>query len=81
MYQPLTKFCPPAEVVTRVWLRKGLGAISESCVLDENQCSRSSKGMLQDEMLYGQGQRLDIPAHARAAHKGLLQKRLEEDLC
>ena len=37
--------------------------------------------MLQDEMLYGQGQRLDIPAHARAAHKGLLQKRLEEDLC
>ena len=22
-----------------------------------------------------------IPAHARTAHKGLLQKRLEEDLC
>ena len=23
----------------------------------------------------------DIPTHARTAHKGLLQKRLEEDLC
>ena len=26
-------------------------------------------------------QRVDIPAHARTAHKGLLQKRLEEDIC
>ena len=34
-----------------------------------------------EEMLDGQRQRVDIPAHARAAHKGLLQKRLEEDLC
>ena len=25
--------------------------------------------------------RADIPAHTRTAHKGLLQKRLEEDLC
>ena len=25
--------------------------------------------------------RVDIPAHARTAHNGLLQKRLEEDLC
>ena len=33
------------------------------------------------EMLDGQHQRVDIPASARAAHKGLLQKRLEEDLC
>ena len=32
------------------------------------------------EMLDGQPQRVDIPAHARTAHKGLLQKRLEEDL-
>ena len=29
----------------------------------------------------GQHRRVDIPAHARSAHKGLLQKRLEEDLC
>ena len=28
-----------------------------------------------------QFQRVDIPAHARTAHKGFLQKRLEEDLC
>ena len=34
-----------------------------------------------EEMLDGQHQRVDIPAHARTAHKGLLQKRLEEDLC
>ena len=32
-------------------------------------------------MLNGQHQRVDIPAPARTAHKGLLQKRLEEDLC
>ena len=34
-----------------------------------------------EEMLDGQHRRVDIPAHARSAHKGLLQKRLEEDLC
>ena len=31
-----------------------------------------------EEMLYGQHQRVDIPAHARTAHKGLLMTRLEE---
>ena len=34
-----------------------------------------------EEMLDGQHQRVDIPAYARTAHNGLLQKRLEEDLC
>ena len=34
-----------------------------------------------EEMLDGQHEKVDIPAHARTAHKGLLQKRLEEDLC
>ena len=34
-----------------------------------------------EEMLDGQLHRVDIPARARTAHKGLLQKRLEEDLC
>ena len=34
-----------------------------------------------EEMLDGQHQRVDIPAHARTAHKDLLQQRLEEDLC
>ena len=34
-----------------------------------------------EETLDGQHQRVDILAHARTAHKGLLQKRLEEDLC
>ena len=33
------------------------------------------------EMLDGQQQRVDIPVHARTVHNGLLQKRLEEDLC
>ena len=34
------------------------------------------------EMLDGQHQRVNIPANARTAHKGLLQKRLEkDDLC
>ena len=33
------------------------------------------------KMLDGQNQRVDIPAHARAAPKGSQQKRLEEDLC
>ena len=33
------------------------------------------------EMLDGHHQRVDIPAHARTAHKGLLQKRLEKALC
>ena len=32
-------------------------------------------------MLNGQHRRVDIPAHARAAHKGLPQKGLEDDLC
>ena len=31
-----------------------------------------------EEMLDGQHQGVDIPDHARAAHNGLLQKRLEE---
>ena len=34
-----------------------------------------------EEKLDRQHRRVDIPAHARTAHKGLLQKRLEEDLC
>ena len=34
-----------------------------------------------EEELDGQHQKADIPAYARTAHKGLLQKRLEEDLC
>ena len=34
-----------------------------------------------EEMLCGQCQRVDIAAFARSAHGGLLQKRLEEDLC
>ena len=36
-----------------------------------------------EEMLDGQHQRVDIPAHARTAHKGLLQTDLKtgEDLC
>ena len=34
-----------------------------------------------EEMLHGQHQRVDIPAHARTAHNGFLQKRLGEDLC
>ena len=32
------------------------------------------------EMLDGQHQRVGIPAHARTAHKDLLQQSLEEDL-
>ena len=36
---------------------------------------------LAEEMLDAQHQRVDIPAHARTVHKGLLRKRLEEDLC
>ena len=35
---------------------------------------------LAEEMLDGQHQKVDIPAHARTALKGLLQKKLEEDL-
>ena len=34
-----------------------------------------------EEMLDGQHQRVDIPAHARTAHNRLLPRRLEEDLC
>ena len=36
---------------------------------------------LAEEMLDGQHQTVDISAHARTAHEGLLQKRLEKDLC
>ena len=32
-------------------------------------------------MLDGQHERVYIPDHASMAHKGLLQRRLEEDLC
>ena len=44
----------------------------------------SPKNILQwsaEEMLDGQHPRVDIPAHARTTNEGLLQKRLEEDLC
>ena len=34
-----------------------------------------------EDMLDGQHQRVNITVHARAAHNGLLQKRLEENLC
>ena len=34
-----------------------------------------------EEMLVGHYPRVDIPADARTAQKGPLQKRLEEDLC
>ena len=34
-----------------------------------------------EEMLDGQQEKVDIPVHARTAHKGFLQKRLEENLC
>ena len=43
-------FLQPAEVVTKIWLRKGLGAIGKSWVSDENQRSRSSSGMLPPEV-------------------------------
>ena len=36
---------------------------------------------LAEEVPDGQQQKVAIPSHARAAHKGFLQKRLEEDLC
>ena len=36
---------------------------------------------LAEEMLEGQHQRVDIPDHGRTAHKGVLQKSLEQDLC
>ena len=35
----------------------------------------------EEEMLDEQREGVDIPAHVRTAHKGLLQKRLDEDLC
>ena len=34
-----------------------------------------------EEMFDGQHQTVDVPAHARTAHEGPPQKRLEEDLC
>ena len=34
-----------------------------------------------EEMLDGQHQRVDIPAHARTPHEGVLPKGLEEYLC
>ena len=34
-----------------------------------------------EEMLDEQHQKVDILVHVRPAHNGLLQKRLEEDLC
>ena len=42
---------------------------------------RVGNAVIAVEMLDEQRQRVDIPAHARTAHKGLLQKRLEEGLC
>ena len=36
---------------------------------------------LAEKMLDGQHQRVDIPAHTRTSHKGLLQNRLTKDLC
>ena len=42
---------------------------------------QTSPSWLAEEMLDGQHQRVDISAHARTPYNGLLQKRLEEDLC
>ena len=36
---------------------------------------------LAEEMLDGQHQRVDVPAHARTAHNNFLQKTLRENLC
>ena len=36
---------------------------------------------LAEEILDGQQQRVGIPAHTGTVYRGLLQKRLEEDLC
>ena len=42
---------------------------------------RLSDAAVGRKMMDGQRPRMGIPAHARADHSGLLQKRLEEDLC
>ena len=34
-----------------------------------------------EEMLDVEHQKVDIPVHAKMAHKGLLQRRLGENLC
>ena len=45
----------------------------------EGQCIAIRPAVTLD-VLDGQHQRVDIPARAKTAHDGLLQKRLEEDL-
>ena len=42
---------------------------------------RVGDAVVAEEMLDGQQEKVDIPVHARTAHKGFLQKRVEEDLC
>ena len=59
------------------------------CLMPRQPLQNHSSGLLggwampwsAEEMLDGQHQRLDIPAPARTAHKSLLQRRLDEDLC
>ena len=50
-------------------------------VTRHDSLSKWTTPWLAEKMLDGQHQGMDISAHARTVHIGLLQKRLEEDLC
>ena len=52
----------------------GGGREGDTCVIwSDNICKKLGSAV--------QFERVDIPAHAGTAHKGFLQKRLEEDIC
>ena len=55
-------------------------SLSKTSLQDTLEVGRR-RGRQSKLMLDGQRQRVDIPAHAGTAHYGLLEKRLEEDLC
>ena len=62
--------------LSRTFIR-GSSILHPSSTLEGGQ----RRGRSAEDMLDGQHQRVDIPAHARTAHNGLLRKGFEEDLC
>ena len=59
----------------------GFGHVTRHDSLSKTILQDTLEGGRRHEMVDGQHQTVDIHAHATAAHKCLLQKRLEEDLC
>ena len=83
-YHTISPINHPSKIMLRVilhWLKAKAELAWFEHVIHHNNLGGWAMLWLAGEMVDGQHQRLGILAHAKTAHKGLLRKRLEEDLC